>query len=182
MARPPPPPLPWLPVLTFPLPQINQDGAGPLTAEVDATSGGTDPAAFKKAEVTQDVPGFASLSFATTTDYPLKVQMPQGMTCSGSAGGVNNVCIVRVRNGAAAGPFGGSAAFTQSAAARKRAIAFRLKKRFQINRDEDAAALAEADKAELAEEGDLAKRFRIPVDEDAAALAKADAEEEAEDQ
>jgi hypothetical protein len=58
------------------------------------------------------------------------------MTCDGTAGGVSNVCIVRVRNGAGAGPFGGSVAFTQTAAARKRAIAFKkrevLKKRMQI--------------------------------------------------
>lgn len=111
--------------------QINQDGAGPLTAEVDATSGGTDSAAFQSAEVTQDVPGFGfqGLSLATSRDFPLTVQMPAGMTCEGTVAGVNNVCIVRVRNGAAAGPFGGSAAFTQSPAARKRAIAFRMKKR-----------------------------------------------------
>ncbi|RKL44920.1 hypothetical protein BFJ72_g3571 [Fusarium proliferatum] len=116
--------------------QINQDGAGPMTAEIDATSGGTDPDAFQTAEVTQDVPGIGiqGLSLATNTDFPLKVQMPQGMTCEGSVGGANNVCIVRVRNGAAAGPFGGSGAFTQSAASRKRAIAFRLKKRMEIVR------------------------------------------------
>lgn len=107
-----------------------------MTAEIDATSGGTDPDAFQTAEVTQDVPGIGiqGLSLATNTDFPLKVQMPQGMTCEGSVGGANNVCIVRVRNGAAAGPFGGSGAFTQSAASRKRAIAFRLKKRMEIIR------------------------------------------------
>ncbi|KAJ8104978.1 hypothetical protein ONZ43_g7606 [Nemania bipapillata] len=55
--------------------------------------------------------------------------MPAGMTCDASVGGADNVCIVRVRNSAIAGPFGGSAAFTQSPAARKRAIAYRLKKR-----------------------------------------------------
>lgn len=117
--------------------QINQDGAGPLTAEVDGTSGGTDPNAFQTAEVTQDVPGLGiqGLSLATNTDFPLTVQMPAGMTCDASVGGADNVCIVRVRNGAAAGPFGGSAAFTQSNAARKRAIAYRLKKRMALNRD-----------------------------------------------
>ncbi|KAF4449361.1 hypothetical protein F53441_7340 [Fusarium austroafricanum] len=116
--------------------QVNQDGAGPMTADIDATSGGTDPDAFQSAEVTQDVPGLGiqGLSLATNTDFPLKVQMPQGMTCEGTVGGANNVCIVRVRNGAAAGPFGGSGAFTQSSTARKRAIAFRLKKRMEINR------------------------------------------------
>ncbi|CEI59968.1 unnamed protein product [Fusarium venenatum] len=106
-------------------------------ADIDATSGGTDPAAFQSAEVTQDVPGvgFGGLSLATNTDFPLTVKMPQGMTCEGSVGGADNVCIVRVRNSAAAGPFGGSGAFTQSASARKRAIAFRLKKRMQIVRN-----------------------------------------------
>jgi hypothetical protein len=117
--------------------QINQDGAGPLRADIDATSGGTDANAFKSAQVMQNVPGFAAgLSLATNTDFPVTVQMPQGMTCDASVGGADNVCIVRVRNGTPAGPFGGSAAFTQSAAARKRAIAYRLKKRMEINRSE----------------------------------------------
>lgn len=110
--------------------QINQDGAGPLEAMVDGTSGGTDMAAFKEAKVTQDVPGFvAGLSRATMTDFDVKVAMPQGMTCDASVGGADNVCVVRVRNNTPAGPFGGSAAFTQSTAARKRAIAYRIKKR-----------------------------------------------------
>jgi hypothetical protein len=118
--------------------QINQDGAGPLTADVDGTSGGTKEEAFQSAEVTQDVPGFGfqGLSLATTTDFPVTVQMPAGMTCDASVGGADNVCVVRVRNGAGAGPFGGSAAFTQTPAARKRALAYRLKKRMELNRSE----------------------------------------------
>ncbi|KAI1127788.1 cell surface protein [Nemania abortiva] len=117
--------------ITMTFRQINQDGAGPLKADVDGTSGGTDVDAFQTAEVTQDVPGLpvGGLSLKTNTDFPVTVQMPAGMTCDASVGGADNVCIVRVRNGAAAGPFGGSAAFTQSPAARKRAIAYRLKKR-----------------------------------------------------
>jgi hypothetical protein len=119
--------------ITMTFRQINQDGAGPLTADVDGTSGGVDPDAFETAEVTQDVPGLPignlGLSLATNTDFPVTVQMPAGMTCEATVAGVDNVCIVRVRNGAIAGPFGGSAAFTQSAAAKKRAIEFRLKRR-----------------------------------------------------
>jgi len=112
--------------------QVNQDGAGPLNAQVDATSGGTDPEAFQDAEVTQDVPGAVlGLSGTTTTDFPIAVKMPAGMTCKGQIGDVKNVCVVRVRNDAIAGPFGGSAAFTMSNAAKKRAIAFKVKsKRF----------------------------------------------------
>ncbi|CRK30113.1 hypothetical protein BN1708_015752, partial [Verticillium longisporum] len=116
--------------------QINQDGAGPLTADIDCTSGGTDAAAFQSAEVSTDVPGLPfgnqGLSLATNSEFPLVVQMPAGMTCDASVGGADNVCVVRVRNGAAAGPFGGSAAFTQTAAGRKRAIAYRLKKRMEF--------------------------------------------------
>ncbi|KAI1099935.1 hypothetical protein F4804DRAFT_65038 [Jackrogersella minutella] len=115
--------------ITMTFRQINQDGAGPMEAAVDGTSGGTQDAAFQNAEVTQDVPGLGlgGLSLATNTDFPLTVQMPAGMTCDATVGGANNVCVVRVRNQAPAGPFGGSAAFTQSPAARKRALNYRMK-------------------------------------------------------
>lgn len=111
--------------------QVNQDGAGPLTAAIDPTSGGTDASAFQKATVTQNVPGIGigGLSGATTMDFPVTVQMPAGMTCSGSVGGATNVCIVRLQNSALAGPFGGSAAFTQSPAAKKRAVEYNFSKR-----------------------------------------------------
>ncbi|EOA90470.1 hypothetical protein ACJQWK_07688 [Exserohilum turcicum] len=117
--------------ITMTFHQVNQDGAGPLSAQIDPTSGGTDPAAFKNAQVTQNVPGIGigGLSAASTTDFPVKVQMPAGMTCQGTAGGATNVCVVRMQNKALAGPFGGSAAFTQSTAARKRAIEYNLRKR-----------------------------------------------------
>jgi len=121
--------------ITMTFRQINQDGAGPLTADVDGTSGGTKESAMRKAKVMTDVPGLGvqGLSLATNTDFPVKVQMPAGMTCDATVGMATNVCVVRVRNGAAAGPFGGSAAFTQTAAGRKRAIAYRLKKRMDFN-------------------------------------------------
>jgi hypothetical protein len=111
--------------------QVNQDGAGPLTAMVDATSGGTDASAFKTAEVTQNVPGIGigGLSAAQTMDFPVAIQMPAGMTCSGSVGGAENVCVAKLQNAALAGPFGGSVAFTQSAAGKKRAIEHNLSKR-----------------------------------------------------
>ncbi|GKT49044.1 uncharacterized protein ColSpa_09225 [Colletotrichum spaethianum] len=111
--------------------QVNQDGAGPLTADVDGTSGGTDPSAFKKAEVTQNVPGIGigGLSGASTMDFNVAVKMPAGMTCDANVGGASNVCVARLRNAALAGPFGGSVAFTQSATARKRAVEFKLRKR-----------------------------------------------------
>ncbi|KAL9114420.1 MAG: hypothetical protein Q9227_001501 [Pyrenula ochraceoflavens] len=117
--------------ITMTFHQVNQDGAGPLTAAVDGTSGGTDPNAFQDAQVMQDVPGIGigGLSAAQTTDFPVKVQMPQGMTCDATVGGVANTCVVRMQNSALAGPFGGSAAFQQSAGAKKRALEYRLKAR-----------------------------------------------------
>lgn len=121
--------------ITLTMRQINQDGAGPMEAMIDGTSGGSEMSAFQEADVTQDVPGFiAGLSLTTTSDFPMTIQMPEGMTCDGSVGGADNVCVVRVRNSTPAGPFGGSAAFTMPAAARKRALAYRLKKRMELNR------------------------------------------------
>jgi hypothetical protein len=110
--------------------QINQDGAGPLTATVDSTSGGSDPNAFKEAEVTQNVPGLAAgISTATNMDFPVTIKMAAGTTCSGTVGGASNVCIARIQNATPAGPFGGGIAFTQSAAGRKRSIEYNLAKR-----------------------------------------------------
>jgi hypothetical protein len=83
------------------------------------------------ATVTQNVPGIGigGLSAAQTMDFPVAIQMPSGMTCSGSVGGASNVCVAKLQNSALAGPFGGSVAFTQSAAAKKRAIEYNLSKR-----------------------------------------------------
>ncbi len=89
-----------------------------MTAAVDPTSGGTDEAAFQPAQMIADVPGtIAGLSGTTTTDFPIQVQMPAGMTCSGTVAGQSGVCVVRVKNSALAGPFGGSAVFTQDTGA-----------------------------------------------------------------
>lgn len=64
-------------LITMNFRQVNQDGAGPLTASIDATSGGTDPSAFQTAQVVQDVPGigFGGLSGATVADFPLTVSI-----------------------------------------------------------------------------------------------------------
>ncbi|KAA8652867.1 hypothetical protein EYZ11_003147 [Aspergillus tanneri] len=99
-------------IITMTYHQVNQDGAGPLTADIDATSGGTDPKAFKSAKIVKDVPGVAGFSTSSTMDYEVKVQVPSGTKCQGTVGSARNVCIVRVRNTAISGPFGGSAAFT----------------------------------------------------------------------
>jgi hypothetical protein len=40
-------------------------------------------------------------------DFPMAFSVPSGMTCSGSMGGQNNVCLVKIANSNGAGPFGG---------------------------------------------------------------------------
>jgi len=111
--------------------QVNQDGAGPLQAFVDPTSGGTDPSAFVAATMVADVPGIAAgLSPVTDTDFNIAAKMPAGTVCSGTVAGQTGVCIMRLNNNTPAGPFGGSVAFIQSPAAKKRALEYlALKKR-----------------------------------------------------
>ncbi|UZP32245.1 hypothetical protein NXS19_000061 [Fusarium pseudograminearum] len=92
--------------------QVNEDGAGPLMVDVDFTSGGTDPSAFKSVEVVQNIIGVVGFSTVSSTDFPVVVKVPTGEVCSGKVAGMSGICIARVRNSATAGPFGGAAAFT----------------------------------------------------------------------
>ncbi|KAH7154682.1 hypothetical protein DER46DRAFT_537851 [Fusarium sp. MPI-SDFR-AT-0072] len=99
--------------------QVNEDGAGPLLVDIDFTSGGTDPKAFKSAEVVQNIIGVLGFSTVSSTDFPVVVKVPVGQVCTGKVAGVSGVCIARVRNSATAGPFGGAAAFTHNPMATK---------------------------------------------------------------
>ena len=58
-------------------------------------------------------------------DYPVKVAIPAGTQCNGSFGGQSNVCLLKIANANAAGPFGGVVAFqiADKAAAGKAAAA-----------------------------------------------------------
>ncbi|KAH7341272.1 hypothetical protein B0J17DRAFT_567547 [Rhizoctonia solani] len=93
--------------VTMTIHQINGDGAGPYTCDVSADASGQNFAAMK---VVTNVPGQNSRSKAKATDFPLVAQMPAGTTCTGGPNG--DACIVRCRNAARAGPFGGCAAVT----------------------------------------------------------------------
>ena len=66
-------------------------------------------------------------------DYPMKFAVPAGTTCTGTVGGVENVCLVKIANSNKAGPFGGvvavqiaqpAAAGTGAAARRAVAVEF----------------------------------------------------------
>ncbi|KAG9126579.1 hypothetical protein FRC07_002919 [Ceratobasidium sp. 392] len=91
--------------------QVNGDGAGPYTCDVSADGTGQNFVAMK---VVTNVPGTNSRSRAKAQDFPLVAQMPAGATCSGGPNG--DACLVRCRNAARAGPFGGCTAVTNAEA------------------------------------------------------------------
>ncbi len=107
---------------------VTTDGAGPYTAVLDPTGTG----AFSqgtKLQVTTQVPGrngniaapkqrrFIARALVkmgimkraanVNEDYPIKIAVPAGTTCTGTAGGQTNVCAVKIVNPSGAGPFGG---------------------------------------------------------------------------
>ncbi|CAD6443860.1 58676840-9d8b-44c4-b080-8407c3156913 [Sclerotinia trifoliorum] len=116
---------------------VTTDGAGPYSAIVDPTGTG----AFSQgteAKVTTQVPGkrgniaapkqrslmmrsLVNLGIVkraknVNEDYPIKVSMPAGMSCTGTVGDQKNVCLVKLANPSGAGPFGGVAAFQMASA------------------------------------------------------------------
>ena len=91
--------------------QVNADGAGSYTCDVDQNGNGK----FDPMTVTQDVPGANGLSQAKTEQFELKATMPDNLDCRG--GPTNNICIIRCRNNAQAGPFGTCMAVTSAQAA-----------------------------------------------------------------
>ena len=87
--------------VTMSLHQINQDGAGPFRC--DWSSDGT---TFTQMTVTRNVPGFLGLSPVRATTMPLTVRVADNAPpCT--AGSNGKTCVIRCRNSAIAGPFGG---------------------------------------------------------------------------
>jgi Egh16-like virulence factor len=104
-------------VVTMNFHQVNGDGAGPYTASIDPTSGGTNAAAFQPAQMISNIPGTNGKDKANkASDFQVQVQMPAGMICQGQVAGQQGVCVVRMTNTAKNGPFGGSAVFQQEGA------------------------------------------------------------------
>ncbi|RDA89320.1 hypothetical protein CP532_6231 [Ophiocordyceps camponoti-leonardi (nom. inval.)] len=164
--------------------QINQDGAGPLTMECDATSCGTQNDAFQKADIGTNVPGaILGLSTATNTEFGMNCSLPDGMVCKASCGGAQGVCVCRMRNNTPAGPFGGSVAVTQSQGAVKRAVMYRLRKRYQIKRvqPEDVDSENSIETRSLSGGNGSGVQAATADDRSEEALAAADREEEEED-
>jgi len=117
---------------------VTTDGAGPYTAIVDPTGTG----AFStgtKATVTTQVPGkngniaapkqrrfvtrmlvaagIVKRASNVNEDYPIAIQMPANMACTGTVGGQSGVCLVKIVNPSGAGPFGGVVAMQMAGSA-----------------------------------------------------------------
>lgn len=90
--------------------QVNADGAGPYECDLDETSNAATK--FTQLEVTNNVPGSNGLSDAKEQDFTIQVQMPKDFNCIGASTG--DICTVRCRNTAVAGPFGGCFAVQQT--------------------------------------------------------------------
>ncbi|QSZ34875.1 hypothetical protein DSL72_007734 [Monilinia vaccinii-corymbosi] len=90
--------------------QVNADGAGPYSCDLDQTSNAG--MISQNLTVTNNVPGVNGLSQAKTQDFNITVQLPENLACIGASTG--NVCTVRCRNNAVAGPFGGCFAIQQT--------------------------------------------------------------------
>ncbi|QRV75502.1 hypothetical protein RhiJN_03517 [Ceratobasidium sp. AG-Ba] len=136
--------------------QVNGDGAGPYTCDVSTDGTGQSFVAMK---VVTNVPGTNSRSNAKATDFPLVAQMPAGASCTGGPNG--DACLVRCRNAARAGPFGGCVAVTAAGAGAATGAGTagtagtKATKKVATRSDSDDVSLEEADEA-LAE--DLYKR------------------------
>ncbi|ORX97286.1 hypothetical protein BCR34DRAFT_167816 [Clohesyomyces aquaticus] len=108
---------------------VTTDGAGPVQAMIDPTASG----AFSngvEATVMTDVPGnngnirpsgkvaralhalgLMKRAANVNMDFPVKIAVPAGTTCSGTVAGQQNVCFMKIANSNRAGPFGGVIAF-----------------------------------------------------------------------
>jgi hypothetical protein len=90
--------------------QVNADGAGPFECDMDETSNAV--TTFTPLKVSNNIPGSFGLSQAKEKDFVINVQMPDKFNCLGASTG--NICTVRCRNNAIAGPFGGCFAVQQT--------------------------------------------------------------------
>ncbi|KAF2646901.1 hypothetical protein P280DRAFT_465047 [Massarina eburnea CBS 473.64] len=98
-------------VMKVTLHQVNADGAGPYECDLDMTNN-AGPANNVALKVTNNVPGANGLSQNKEQQFTINVQMPKDMNCIGASTG--DICTVRCRNNALAGPFGGCFAVQQT--------------------------------------------------------------------
>ncbi|OLN97320.1 hypothetical protein CCHL11_01113 [Colletotrichum chlorophyti] len=138
--------------------QVNGDGGGPYDCMINADGTG---ASWTSLKVVTTPPGQNSRNReGAMTDYPLKAAIPSDQTCTGTAAGQTNVCLVRCQNSARAGPFGGivpvQMAGTTTPAAARRNLMLAMKRsedmlKRMIRRAQTPSAAPEDDPAYLAE-------------------------------
>ncbi|GAP88553.1 putative mas3 protein [Rosellinia necatrix] len=91
--------------LTMTLHQVNADGGGPYTCEINADGTGQ---TWESITVTTTPPGEDSRNRdGAASDFPLVAAIPADQACTGTVAGQDNACLVRCMNAANAGPFGG---------------------------------------------------------------------------
>lgn len=96
--------------ITVTIHQVNADGAGPYSCDLDETS--NSGVISQNLTVTNNVAGVNGLSQAKEQDFNITITMPDNLACTGASTG--NICTVRCRNNAVAGPFGGCFAVQQT--------------------------------------------------------------------
>ncbi|KAF5979708.1 gEgh 16 [Fusarium coicis] len=96
--------------ITVTIHQVNADGAGPYVCDLDESSNTNTN--IQNLTVTNNVPGTNGLSQVKTQAFNITVKMPDDLNCFGASTG--NICTVRCRNNALAGPFGGCFAVQQA--------------------------------------------------------------------
>ncbi|KAI0487062.1 hypothetical protein F4859DRAFT_502328 [Xylaria cf. heliscus] len=118
--------------LNMTLHQVNADGGGPYTCEINADATGQ---TWEDLTVTTTPPGKNSRNReGAATDFPLVAAIPDDQTCTGTVAGQDNACLVRCKNAARAGPFGGvvpvqmAGSATGNATAARRALAAAMKR------------------------------------------------------
>ncbi|EAA30796.1 hypothetical protein NCU06170 [Neurospora crassa OR74A] len=96
--------------ITVTIHQVNADGAGPYVCDLDETS--NSGKISQNLTVTNNVPGANGISQNKIQEFNFTVTMPDNFHCTGASTG--NICTVRCRNNAVAGPFGGCFAVQQT--------------------------------------------------------------------
>ncbi|KAL3417698.1 hypothetical protein PVAG01_10708 [Phlyctema vagabunda] len=154
--------------------QINDDGAGPYTCDLDQTSNANGATGQTPLDVTEK----DSKAGVTT----LTLTMPADMACIGASTG--DVCTVRCFNAAKAGPFGGCFAVQQTDvtptenSANQIATAQTLKgvlAQVEQNKEDFPAAVAANQESSLEDQGVNAVDALLDIDSTASATASADA-------
>ncbi|CAG8957102.1 hypothetical protein HYFRA_00009303 [Hymenoscyphus fraxineus] len=89
--------------------QVNADGGGPYICDMNESA--DDNGQAKELVVSNNVPGANGFSEAKFEAFTINVAMPDNFKCTG--GSTKDLCIIRCRNNALAGPFGGCTAVRQ---------------------------------------------------------------------